>query len=184
MTVMNKANNYLRNYVFTGILCSQGIILSIVEQMLPSPFIFAPGARLGLTNIITLVALAILPFKDCCLLTFLRLVLSALMTGGTGTFLYAAAGSFLSLFLMKLFLPLVPKILSLVGVSIIGGVSHNFGQLVVAVAFSQSKSLFLYLPLLTVSGIISGMLVGLISSFLLHYVGAFSFIKNMIGKGN
>ncbi|MBA1392872.1 heptaprenyl diphosphate synthase, partial [Lactobacillus sp. XV13L] len=84
---MIRTSKKLYNYVFTGILCSQGIILSVVEQMLPSPFVFAPGARLGLTNIITLVALVILPFSDCLLLTFLRLILTALMTGGTGTFL-------------------------------------------------------------------------------------------------
>lgn len=83
---MTETNSYLRTYVFTGILCSQGIILSVVEQMFPAPFFFAPGARLGLTNIITMVALMILPFKDCILLTFLRLVLAALMTGGTSTF--------------------------------------------------------------------------------------------------
>lgn len=181
---MTKTSNYLRNYVFTGILCSQGIILSIVEQMLPPLFFFAPGARLGLTNIITLVSLMILPFNDSLLLTFLRVVLTALMTGGTGTFLYAAAGSFLSLFLMKLFTPLVPRFISLIGVSIIGGVSHNFGQLLVAVLLAQSKYIFLYLPLLTIFGILSGLLIGLISNFLLHYVGAFSFIKTVIDKGN
>lgn len=181
---MTKTSNHLYNYVFTGILCSQGIILSIVEQMLPSPFFFAPGARLGLTNIITLISLMILPFRYCFLLTFLRIVLTALMTGGTGTFLYAAAGSFLSLILMKLFIPLTSRFISLIGVSVIGGVSHNFGQLLIAVILAQSKFIFLYLPLLTIFGILSGLLIGLISNFLLHYVGAFSFIKNVIDKGN
>ncbi len=181
---MNKTSNYLSNYVFTGILCSQGIILSIVEQMLPSPFFFAPGARLGLTNIITLISLMILPFKDCFLLTFLRIVLTALMTGGTGTFLYAAAGSFLSLLIMKLFIALVPRFISLIGVSIIGGVSHNCGQLLIAAMLAQSKYLFLYLPLLTIFGILSGLLIGLISNYLLHYAGAFSFIKTVVDKGN
>ncbi|MCT6889935.1 MAG: Gx transporter family protein [Lactobacillus sp.] len=181
---MTKTDNYLRTYVFTGILCSQGIILSVIEQMLPSPFFFAPGARLGLTNIITIIALMILPFENCILLTFLRLVLTALMTGGTSTLLFAAAGSFLSLFLMKLFLPLVPKLVSIIGVSILGGVSHNFGQLLIAVMIAQSKYVLLYLPLLTIFGILSGTIVGLVSSFLLHYVDALSFIKGVINKGN
>ncbi|KJY57744.1 Gx transporter family protein [Lactobacillus sp. IBH004] len=181
---MTETNNYLRTYVFTGILCSQGIILSVVEQMFPSPFFFAPGARLGLTNIITMIALMILPFNNCILLTFLRLVLTALMTGGTGTFLFAAAGSFLSLFLMKLFLPLVPRFISIMGVSILGGVCHNFGQLLIAALLAHSKYVLLYLPLLTVFGILSGTIVGLVSSYLLHYVDALSFIKGIINKGN
>lgn len=180
---MNKRSNNLSNYIFTGILCSQGIILSIIEQMLPSPFFFAPGARLGLTNVITLISLIILPFKSCFLLTFLRTVLTALITGGPGTFLYAAAGSFLSLFLMKFFMPLVPKFISLVGMSIIGGVSHNFGQLIIAVLLAQSKYIFLYLPLLTIFGILSGLLIGLIGNFFLHCVGALSFMKTVIDKG-
>ncbi|MBA1392730.1 heptaprenyl diphosphate synthase, partial [Lactobacillus sp. XV13L] len=96
----------------------------------------------------------------------------------------AAAGAFISLFLMKLFLFLTPRFVSLLGVSIIGGVSHNFGQLVVAVVLAQSKYLFLYLPLLTIFGILAGIVVGLVGSMLVHYADAFNFIRKVIDKGN
>lgn len=84
---------------------------------------------------------------------------------------------------MKMFLPLVPRFLSIIGVSILGGVCHNFGQLLIAVLLAQSKYVLLYLPLLTVFGILSGTIVGLVSSFLMHYVDALSFIKGIINKG-
>jgi heptaprenyl diphosphate synthase len=174
---MSRVNRELEQYVFAGILCAQGIILGLIEQSLPSPFPLAPGAKLGLTNIITLIALVLLPFKDCILLTFLRLVITALISGGVSTFIYAAAGATLSLILMKIFLLFTPKIISLIGVSIIGGVSHNFGQLIVATILAQSKYIMLYLPILTIIGILAGLVVGLVSNYLFHYVQALSFVK-------
>lgn len=178
---MIQNNRELERYVFVGILCAQGIIIGLFEQSFPPIFAFAPGAKLGLTNIITLLALIILPFRDCLLLTFLRVTITALISGGVSTFIYAATGAFLSLFLMKLFLFAYPKFVSLIGVSVIGGVSHNFGQLLIASLIAQSKYLLLYLPILTLSGIIAGILVGTGVSYLLRYVKALSFVqKNLL----
>lgn len=179
---MIRTNKDLERYIFVGILCAQGIILGLIEQSFPPIFAFAPGAKLGFTNVITLLALVILPFKDCILLTFLRLTTTALISGGVSTFIYAATGAFLSLFLMKLALLAHPRLVSLIGVSILGGVSHNFGQLLVASLIAQSKYVMLYLPLLTFSGIVAGILVGFGVKYLLPYTQAITHVQKGLLK--
>ena len=99
-----KAKQTLQQTIFLGILCAEGIILGIIEQSLPPIFAFAPGAKIGLTNIITVIALLILPFSDCVLLAFLRVTLTALISGSLSTFIYAVSGAFLSLLLMRIFM--------------------------------------------------------------------------------
>lgn len=173
-------NSDLRRIVFIGILCAQGIVLGIVERSLPSPFVFAPGAKLGLTNIISVIALMTLPFNDCILLTFLRITITALLGGGLSMFLYTFAGSFLSLFLMKAILPAYSKFMSLLGVSMFGGVINNMGQLLIACILAESKYILLYLPVLTVMGMLAGLVVGLISEDLLKYMQMFSLIKRVV----
>ena len=175
-----KAKQTLQQTIFLGILCAEGIILGIIEQSLPPIFAFAPGAKIGLTNIITVIALLILPFSDCLLLAFLRVTLTALITGSVSTFIYAFSGAFLSLLLMKIFMIFYPKILSIIGISIVGGVIYNLGQLLVAALIAKSWYIMLYLPILTIMGILAGILVGVTSSYLMHYINALSFIKNKL----
>jgi heptaprenyl diphosphate synthase len=81
---------------------------------------------------------------------------------------------------MKAFMIFYPKFLSIVGISIIGGVIHNLGQLLVAALIAKSWYIMLYLPILTVMGILAGILVGVTSSYLMHYINALSFIKNKL----
>lgn len=175
-----KIDNNLKQDVFIGILCAQGIVLGIIERSLPSPLLFAPGAKLGLTNIISVIALVTLPFKDCILLTFLRVTLTSLISGGFSMFLYSFLGAFLSLFIMKLFLTFYPKILSIIGISVIGGIANNWGQLLMASLIAQSKYILLYQPLLTIMGIIAGLIVGIISNSLLKYIQTFSLIEHAL----
>ena len=177
---MMKSKQTLQQTIFLGILCAEGIILGSIEQSLPPIFAFAPGAKIGLTNIITMIALLIMPFSDCLLLTFLRVTLTALISGTVSTFIYAFSGAFLSLIFMKMFMIFYPKFLSITGISIVGGVIHNLGQLLIAAFIAQSWYIMLYLPLLTIMGILAGILVGATSTYLMHYINALSFIKEKL----
>ncbi|WP_246487332.1 Gx transporter family protein [Lactobacillus corticis] len=168
----------MQRNVWIGILCSQGIILGVVEQMFPALIAVLPGAKIGLTNVITLMALFTLPFSDCILLTFLRLILTSLITGGAATFIYSFAGAFLSLFMMKLASKMSPRVFSILGVSMIGGITHNFGQILVAYWISGAKSVLLYLPFLALSGLLAGLLVGLGGKVLLSHLNDSEFIKD------
>lgn len=167
---MSRNSNHLKEYIFIGILCSQGIILGAIEQSLPSPFAFAPGAKLGLANLITVISLFTLPISDCILLLYLRLILTALITGGASLFLYSLAGGTLSFLVMLLLKTAYPKFLTVIGISIAGGVAHNLGQLLVASLLAQASSLMLYLPILTIMGILSGSVIGVCSHILLNHV--------------
>lgn len=177
---MNESSNRLKEYIYIAILCSQGIILGIIEQTFPPIFPFAPGAKLGLANLITVISIFTLPVSDCVLLLYLRLVLTALISGGAGLFLYSFAGSTLSFIAMLIFKKYYPKFISIIGISIVGGACHNFGQLLVAMWLSQAPSLILYLPVLTIMGILSGALIGICSKFLLNHVQNFNFINTKL----
>ena len=177
---MNQSNNHLREYIYIAILCSQGIILGIIEQAVPPIFPFAPGAKLGLANLITVISLFTLPISDCVLLLYLRLVLTALISGGASLFLYSLAGSTLSFIAMLIVKKCYPKFMSIIGISIVGGAFHNLGQLLIAIWLAQAPSLILYLPVLTIMGILSGTLIGICSKFLLNHVQNFNFINSKL----
>ena len=126
-----RSNKTHRN-IYIALLVAQGVIIGILERMIPFPFAFAPGAKLGLANLITIVAIYTLSLTDVITLTWLRLILTALLGGTLSTFLYSFGGAFLSLFAMLLVKQLGPKRVSIIGISATGGVMHNVGQLLVA----------------------------------------------------
>ncbi|WP_297817999.1 Gx transporter family protein [uncultured Lactobacillus sp.] len=176
---MNKSSR-LKEYIYIAILCSQGIILGLIEQTLPPIFAFAPGAKLGLANLITVISLFTLPVSDCILLLYLRLVLTALISGGASLFIYSLAGSTLSFIAMLILKKCYPKFISIIGISIVGAACHNLGQLLVAIWLAQAPSLILYLPVLTIIGIASGSLIGICSQILLNHVQNFNFINTKL----
>lgn len=95
--------------------------------MIPSPFIFAPGAKLGLANLITIIALFTLPTKYSFQVVTLRLILTLLLGETLSTFFYSVAGGYLSYFGMLLAKQLEPKRVNVIGRSIFGGILHNVG---------------------------------------------------------
>ena len=114
--------------IILSLFVAQSLVLYIVEGMLPVPFI-APGAKLGLANLITVIALYALPKKrDACLILLLRVALSTAFGGGINAFLYSAAGAAFSLVSM-IALKRAGRF-SLIGVSAAGGVFHNLGQVI------------------------------------------------------
>lgn len=179
---MSHTSDKLREYIFIAILCSQGIILGVIEQTMPSPFPFAPGAKLGLANLITVISIFTLPLSDCILLLYLRLVLTSLITGGASLFLYSLMGASLSFLGMVLIKKLYPKFITIIGISIVGGILHNWGQLLIASWMAQTTSIYLYLPILTIMGILSGTVIGIFSQILLNHVKNFNFITQKLHK--
>ena len=138
--------------------------------MIPYPFAFAPGAKLGLANLITIIALFTMPKRDSFLLIWLRLILTTLLGGTVSTFLYSMSGSLLSYFGMLLVKQLGPKRVSIIGISAAGGFLHNVGQLVTASWIAQSWSVMLYLPVLAFFGILSGIAIAIAANYLLQRV--------------
>ncbi|MEO1780762.1 MULTISPECIES: Gx transporter family protein [Enterococcus] len=156
-----------RRLIFIALLVAQGVVIGLIENMIPYPFAFAPGAKLGLSNLITIIAIFTMPKKDSFTLVWMRLILTTLLGGTTSTFLYSMSGAMLSYGGMLLVKTLGPKRVSIIGISATGGFLHNVGQLVTASVIAGSANVMLYLPILSFLGILSGLAIGIAANFLL-----------------
>jgi len=156
--------------VYIALLASQAVVIGLVERAIPSPFFFAPGAKLGLANIITVMALYTLPTKDTIKVVVIRLLLQTLLGGTLSTFFYSASGATLSFIGMWLIKQLPQSAVSLIGVSATGAVLHNVGQLLIASLVAQTFSVMLYLPVLSLIGISTGIAIGITANYLLTHI--------------
>lgn len=163
--------------VLIALLAAQAVIIGFLERFIPSPFTFAPGVKLGLANIITCIALFTLPLKDTVMIITIRLILATFLSGTLSVFLYSTSGAILSFTGMFLIKSLGPKRVSLIGVSTVGGVLHNFGQLIMASIITNEWTVLLLLPYLTIAGILSGIAIGIAANYLLPHVQNLRFYK-------
>ncbi len=150
----------MKTYKLTilGLLCALAMILSYLESLIP-PIIPVPGIKIGLPNLIIVFVLYKFGAKPAFILSVLRVFLVSLLFGSILTLAYSMAGAVLSLLLMALFKKL--SIFSETGVSIIGGVSHNAAQIIVACIIMETAQIVYYLPALIVSGVITGAVIGI-----------------------
>ena len=149
-----------------GLLTALALVLSYLESLIPP--LWVPGVKLGLPNLAVVFALYRLGWKDACAISLVRVVLVTLLFGNGAALAYSIAGAALSLSLMGL-LKKTGKF-STVGVSVAGGVAHNAGQTLVAMALLETSRLAWYLPVLWVSGTIAGVLIGIVSGVLVERV--------------
>jgi len=147
-----------------GLLTAVAIVLGYFEHLLPVSGI--PGVKLGLANTVLLYALYLLDVPSAILLMFLKVGVSGLLFGGPAAMLYSFAGGVLSLVVM-IFARKLPGF-SVVGVSVLGAVAHNVGQMLVAVFVVETRAILAYLPILLIAAAITGTLTGLIAQYTFH----------------
>lgn len=165
---------------YISILVAQALVLYIIERSIPVPFI-APGAKLGLSNIITVLSLYTLNLKDTFVVVVLRVLLSMLVGGSVSSLLYSIVGGLLSLITMYAMKKLGENNVSIIGVSIVGAFFHNIGQVIVSGLIIHNINIVLYLPILSVAGMGTGFFVGITSSYflmLLKKLPIYKTIKN------
>ncbi len=155
-----------------GMLVALAFVLSYVEAMLPIS-IGVPGVKVGLSNIVVLFGLFRFDTKTTFGIALVRILLAGLTFGNLSSMMYSLAGGMLSFFVM-FFLKKTDKF-SAYGVSVAGGVSHNIGQILVAMAVLQTKLLIYYLPVLMIAGIVSGIVVGILGGLLIKRLGKTDF---------
>ncbi len=143
---------------YFGVFTALALIFSYVETLIPIQ-LGIPGVKLGLANLIIVIALYKISLKETYLLSVTRVVLSGFMFGNMFAILYSLAGGLLSLTVMAI----LKKAggFSVMGVSIAGGVAHNIGQLIVAMIVIETFSVAYYIPVLLIAGLITGMLIGI-----------------------
>lgn len=162
--------NRTSKMVYISLLVAQALVLFLFERMIPVPFI-TPGAKLGLANIIIVIALYTLDnYKEAFLVIFLRLLLSTMFGGTLSSFFFSLAGSIFSFIIMVIIKELFKDKVSIIGVSTAGGVFHNIGQLLVAVFIVKNIGVMLYLPVLSIAGIVTGIFVGLTSNLAVKHL--------------
>ena len=162
---MQSANSDLKKKIaFYGLLIALAFVLSYIESLIPV-FIAIPGAKLGLTNLVVLIALERFGKKDAFIINMIRILLVGFTFGNTFSLLYSFAGGSLS-FLIMILLKKTKKF-SLVGISVSGGVGHNIGQIMVAAFVLESKALIYYLPFLLIIGTSAGVIIGILSAEIL-----------------
>ena len=134
----------------------------LLESLIPMP-ILPPGAKLGLSNIIIIAALYILPSEaDALLVLIVRIILSAIFVGSPTVLLFSISGGLLS-FLAMVTLKCSDKY-SIIGVSAAGGFFHNVGQILIAIFVMDSWQIVNYLTVLGICGVFTGILIGMISN--------------------
>lgn len=158
--------NKVTRLAMLGVFTAVALVLSYVESLLPPIWTAVPGIKMGLPNIIIIILLYKLGVKEAALVSLIRVLFSSFLLFGSGMMLiYSVVGATLSLVLMAICKKL--NIFSTVGVSVVGGISHNLGQILVAIALFDTTQLGYYMIVLSITGTIAGVFIGVAGALLL-----------------
>ena len=161
---MNKS----KTVAFFGVCTALAMILAYVEVLLPPIFPAVPGIKMGLPNIIIIFLLYRRGPIPAIAVSLLRVALVSMLFSNAMALLYSLSGAILSLLILIILRKL--NFLSTVGVSVAGGVAHNVGQILMAMLLLETTELFYYLVVLTVTGTIAGVLIGLCGSLIIKRI--------------
>lgn len=145
-----------------GMCTAAAMILSYVESFIPFG---VPGLKVGLPNVVIVFILYKIGWKDAFAVSVLRCVLTALLFGSVMSLAYSITGAIISITLMAL-LKKTDKF-STVGVSIAGGISHNAGQIIIAILVTGVEEIAYYMPVLAVGGTLAGLFIGVAGAAIL-----------------
>lgn len=171
---MQKRQKKIKKLAFLSLCTALALLLSYVEALIPPIYAAVPGIKLGLPNVAIIFALYRFGFREASAVSFVRLIIVAMLFGTAMTFAYSLAGAVLSLLVM--FLLKKADILSTVGVSVAGGVCHNLGQVLVAMLLLNTAEIGYYMVILAVTGTISGIFVGLCGNFMIKRLSKYKML--------
>lgn len=157
---MNKTQRITR----LALTVAVAMLLSYIESCLPS-FTAVPGIKMGLANIAVIFALYRFGLREAVVVSLTRVFLMALLFGSVVSMLYGLAGAVVSILLMELMRRFSP--FSTVGVSVLGGVAHNAGQIGAACIILKTDLLVYYMPILIISGTLAGIVTGIAAGMLI-----------------
>ena len=164
---MKKQKISAKTVALMAMMIALAMIFSYVETMIRINF-GIPGVKLGLANLVIVAAIYLFGGKQAFLISIVRIFLSGFMFGNLASIMYSLAGGLLSLAAMLL-LKKTDK-LSILAVSVMGGICHNIGQLIVAMLVVENLKLIFYVPVLLISGFLTGLLIGIVCRVILPAV--------------
>lgn len=164
-------SSHTRKITELAIYTAIAFIFSYIESLFPLPIPF-PGIKLGLANLIILILLYRNGFREAFAVSMLRNLLNGITFGSLFSFLYSLAGSVISLVVMAGMKNKKHPHFSTTGVSIVGGICHNFGQFIVAACLVGFRAILPYLPFLYFAGLLAGALIGIFAALCLKRLPA------------
>ena len=161
-----KLNNN-HKIALCGVLIALAMILSYLESLVPI-HMAVPGVKLGLANLVTIIALQKLDLRATVVISVGRIILSNVLFGNMAVLLYSLGGAACSILIMTALKKC--RVFGLVGISVAGAVFHNLGQILVAVCVMENVRIFYYMFILLITGTVAGVAIGLLASFLLKNI--------------
>lgn len=167
-----------KKVAWLGMLIALAFVFSYIESLIPIQ-LGVPGAKLGLSNLVVMVALYTLDDKYAFALAVVRIILNGFAFGGMAAMIYSLAGGMVS-FLVMVSVRRIGRAsasktgvlkVSVLGVSVLGGVFHNVGQIIAAMLVLETPGLIYYLPVLAVCGTASGTAIGVLAAMVIRRVG-------------
>lgn len=143
---------------YLGVFTALAMIFSYLESFIPIP-IGIPGIKLGLANLLIVVALYKIGTREAFAISVIRIVLSGFIFSNLFSIIYSLAGGVLSFVVMNFLKK--RGTFSIYGVSLAGGVFHNIGQLLIAMIVVETMSIVYYAPALMVAGVVTGLIIGI-----------------------
>ncbi len=163
-----------KNVALFGMMVALAFTFSYLESLIPFN-IGIPGVKLGLANLVVVVALYTMRPAEAFCIAVIRIFLAGLTFGNAYSIAYSLCGGVLSFIVMFIF---KRTKLSVIGVSMLGGVFHNIGQIIVAAIIMETVQIAYYLPVLLVAGIITGLIIGVITKLTVDRISKFRKNKN------
>lgn len=161
MLLQDRRHRRIRFLALSGILTALALGLSLIDTALSSALAFVPGLKLGLANVVSVFALYYMGLPWALMIAGVRCLLGAVFAGQATMLLFSALGAFGSLLVMCA----LKQLLSLVKVSISGGITHNLMQLLAAGLVTGTPYLVYYLPVLVIFGTVTGFAMGAVCAF-------------------
>lgn len=159
-------NNYTNTKKITiaALMAALALIFSYVEVLIPFT-VGVPGIKLGVANIVVIIVLYYLGPKYAITVNVVRVLIAGLLFNGLFGALYSLAGAVISFIVMVMLKK--TDIFSIVGISMAGGVAHNLGQILVAAFLISNIKIFVYFPMLIISGVVTGAIIGILAGLIL-----------------
>lgn len=168
MPTLNTKTKYFnaKRIATLSVLCAMGLIMFMVESLFPP--LFLPGAKMGLSNIFSLLTLFVLGPVDALVVVIVRTVLGSLFGGGISTLMYSLTAGVVSVAISAFLVEFVYPHITIIAISIMSAICHNITQNVVFCLISNTPEMFSYMPWLALVGILAGLIVGFATNLILR----------------
>ena len=158
-----------------AVLTAMGLIMFMVESLFPP--LFLPGAKMGLSNIFSMLTLFLLGPTEAFVLVIIRTVVGSMFTGNMSTLMYSLTAGIGSVVVSSVLVQFAYPRVSIVAISVVSAIMHNVTQNVVFCLVSNTPEMFSYMPWLALLGILAGVIVGFAVWFILKAIPTRTFAR-------